>query len=67
MLSDNTFHELGGLEEYSSNSEEEEEERDEEMVDQGLYWMNQGPISLPGFLHKMSKHLEKLLTKYDLD
>ena len=29
--------------------------------------MTQGPLALPGVLHKMPKNSEKLLTKYDLD
>ena len=30
-------------------------------------WMTQGPLELSGVLHKMLRHVEKLLTKYDPD
>jgi len=37
------------------------------MVDQGLDWMAQGPLSLLDNLHCIPKHLEKLLSKFGLD
>lgn len=37
------------------------------MEDQNLDWMTQSPLSLLGFMHKMQRHMDKLLTKYDLD
>jgi len=51
--------------EDSSDSEGEEEEED--MDEEQLYWMAQGPCSLPGNLHHMPKHPEKFLPKFDLD
>lgn len=47
--------------------EEEEDEEEYNMVDQNLEWITQGPLALLGVLHKISRHKEKLLTKYDLD
>lgn len=37
------------------------------MVDQDLDWMSHGPLSLLDNLHRMPKHLEKLLSKFDPD
>lgn len=37
------------------------------MIGQNLDYMTQGPLALLGVLHKMSRHPEKLLTKYDPD
>ena len=62
VLSYNLFDGLDG--EDSSDSEDEEEHRDENMVDQDLDWMTQGPLDLLSILHKMPRHPEKLLMKY---
>lgn len=40
---------------------------DEDMADQELDWMTQGPLSLLGVLHNMLSHSEKLFTEYYLD
>jgi len=70
---DDILHGIGGHREDSLDSEdsedfeEEEENNYENMEDQDLDWMSQGPLTLPGILHKMPRHLEKLLMKYDLD
>lgn len=37
------------------------------MVDQNMDWMTQGPLVLPGVMHKMLRHAGKLLTNYDLE
>jgi len=37
------------------------------MVDQDLDWMAQGPLALLENIHRMPKHLEKLLSKIDPD
>lgn len=50
------------------DSEEEEEDKEEDnMADQNLEWMAWGPLALPDILHKLLRHTEKLLTKYDPD
>lgn len=46
-------------------SESEEEEENEEMTDDQFDWMTQGLLTLPVNLHRLPKHLEKLVTKYD--
>jgi len=51
--------------EGSSDSEKEEEQRDEDMADKYLDWMAQGPLTLPGNLHRMPRHFENLLSKFD--
>ena len=35
------------------------------MANQNLEWMTQGPLALPGALHRMPKRLERMLKKYD--
>lgn len=51
----------------SSYSEKEEEPREEDMVDQDLDSIAQQPLSLLDNLHKMPRHLENLLSKFDPD
>lgn len=51
--------------EPSDSEDYEEDEEEEDMVDQNLEWMMQGPLALPGALHRMPKHSERTLTKYD--
>jgi len=50
-----------------SNYEEEEDKEEEDMADQNLEWMTQGPLALSGALHMMPKRSEIMLTKYDPD
>lgn len=47
--------------------EKEEEEGNKDMVDADLDWIAQGPLSLPNYLHKMPKHPEKSISKFDPD
>ena len=47
--------------------EKEEENRDEDIVDQDLDLMVQGPLSLLDNLHKMRRNSEKLLSKSNRD
>lgn len=68
VLSYDTFFGLGGDEEEEegpSDSKEKEDHKDDDMAYQDLDWMTQGPLSLLGVLHKMSRHLENILTKYN--
>lgn len=69
LLSDTTFSGTSGEEEEeeeTSNSDKEEEDSEEEdMVDQNMDWMTQGLLALSGVLHKMPRHSEKILKKYD--
>jgi len=51
----------------SDSEEEEEYEEEEDMDDQNLEWMTQGPLALHGSLHKIRRHMENLLMKYDPD
>ena len=37
------------------------------MPDQNMEWMTQYPLALHGTLHKIPRHVEKLLMKYDPD
>lgn len=69
VVLDDTFYGLGGEaeEEDPSYYDEEEENNDEDMADQYLDQMTQGPLALSCLLHKMLRHLEKLLRRYDPD
>ena len=51
----------------SDSEREEEDEEEEEMADPNLEWMTQGPLALPGALHKMPKRLEIMNIKFNLD
>jgi len=53
--------------EPSNSKEEEEYEEEGNMADQKLEWMTQGPLALHGDFHKIPRHAEKLLMKYNLD
>ena len=55
------------LEGPSDYDKEEDENEEEDMEDQNMDSMTQGPLTILGVLHKMKKHSEKLLTKYDPD
>lgn len=61
VLSDDIFDVLNGEGEDSSDFDKKEESRDEDMVDQDLDWMAQGPLSLSNNLHKMPKHPKMFL------
>lgn len=67
VLLDDTFHRFSCHGEDSSDSEEDEDKKDENMANQYLDWMSQGPFTLLGILHNMPRHMEKLLMKYDPD
>ena len=56
------------MEEEPLDSDQEEGDNEEEyMAYPNLDWMTQGPLKFLGVLHKMPRHSEKLLTKYDPD
>jgi len=52
---------------WDSEEEDEEDEEEEFMADQNLEWMTYGPLALPSALHRMPKHSQRMVTKYDLD
>jgi len=59
------FDKLDG--EDSSNSDKAEEHKEENMSDQYLDWMAQGPLGLMGNLHKIPRHPKNILSKYNLE
>lgn len=65
VLSNDLFY--GFDDEYSLDFDKEFEKKDEDMADQDLDQMTQGPLTLFCILDKMSRHSENLLTKYDLE
>lgn len=60
-----TGREEEGEDELSDSNKEEEDNEEEDKANQNLDWMNQGPLALPTLLHKMPRHLKKILMKYD--
>jgi len=46
---------------------EEDKEEEEDMADQNLEWMTQGPLALPSALHKMPRQEERMNIKFDPD
>lgn len=58
---------LNGEGEGLLDSKKEEEKGDKDMVDQDLDWMAQEPLTLLESLHRMLRHSEKLLSKFDPD
>lgn len=57
-----------GLEPEPSDSKEgDEDEVKEDMANQNMEWMTQGPLVLLGDLHKMMKQSERMITNFDLE